>query len=342
MKVHRQSGRLTNICHQQKLLISGLTALMLSVVLMLGTATTAHAQDTNAFTNSNNFPRSNSVPQQNPNTPQSISVPQKSMSVPPNWAQPLLDPHQQSGPSASGLTPTREQSPQLTPTPLHGSQTQDLQTIKSTDYKGLAPTGSEIPVPETITKLNPMDDVIGLEAPLKRQALGTQSPLSARGDKSQGTGSVATMIPATALCLVALIVFWIACSSFRKKMPQFAPTLPNEALEFLGRKSIDQRSTIFYIRCGNRILIVGQSEGGMRTLGEMTDPLEIDLVAGLCRAEKHRDSPITESFRTLFTRTQPAAEPSTITPDLIKERLSHFASLTSNPAKAPARKVRET
>lgn len=62
--------------------------------------------------------------------------------------------------------------------------------------------------------------------------------------------------------------------------------LPVEALELLGRKTIEPRVSIHVVRCGPKILVLGVSPDGVRTLTEITDPVEIDLMAGACRAKE--------------------------------------------------------
>ncbi len=59
--------------------------------------------------------------------------------------------------------------------------------------------------------------------------------------------------------------------------------LPAEALELLGKRAIEPRVSIHIVRCGPKILVLGVSPDGIRTLTEITDPVEIDLMAGACR-----------------------------------------------------------
>jgi flagellar biogenesis protein FliO len=59
--------------------------------------------------------------------------------------------------------------------------------------------------------------------------------------------------------------------------------LPVEALELLGKRTIEPRVSIHIVRCGPKVLVLGVSPDGVRTLTEITDPVEIDLIAGACR-----------------------------------------------------------
>jgi flagellar biogenesis protein FliO len=76
--------------------------------------------------------------------------------------------------------------------------------------------------------------------------------------------------------------------------------LPVEALELLGRRTIEPRVSIHLVRCGPKILVLGVSPDGVRTLTEITDPIEIDLLAGTCRrkvSDRHSSSPFSTRFR---------------------------------------------
>ena len=51
----------------------------------------------------------------------------------------------------------------------------------------------------------------------------------------------------------------------------------------LGRRYIDPRNSVQLIRIGSRILIVAHSpQHGMQTLSEITDPIQVDELAGRC------------------------------------------------------------
>lgn len=60
--------------------------------------------------------------------------------------------------------------------------------------------------------------------------------------------------------------------------------LPVDALELLGRRAIEQKVAIHLIRCGTRVLVVGVSPEGARTLSEITDPAEVQRLVDACHA----------------------------------------------------------
>ncbi len=107
------------------------------------------------------------------------------------------------------------------------------------------------------------------------------------GKKSHETHS-ATLSPWTAVSALAVVVCLILVLArvFRRHAPMFGHALPSEVLEVLGRRFLDQRQSIFLLRIGSRILVVGSSAAGLQGLGELSDPVEVDLIAGLCRGNK--------------------------------------------------------
>lgn len=102
--------------------------------------------------------------------------------------------------------------------------------------------------------------------------------------------------------VIALIGFgarWLKSHS-----PSAARGLPSDAFDVLGRKAIDQRTSVVLARCGSRILVLSLSPQGLQTLAEITDPVEIDCLAGLCRTTQ-RDHGLAETFRAMLQKPAP-------------------------------------
>jgi flagellar biogenesis protein FliO len=94
--------------------------------------------------------------------------------------------------------------------------------------------------------------------------------------------------PWTAFGALAMVIclILILARIFRRHAPLFSQALPAEALEVLGRRFVDQRQSIVLLRIGSRILVVGSSAAGLQGIGELTDPVEVDLIAGMCRGTR--------------------------------------------------------
>ncbi len=94
------------------------------------------------------------------------------------------------------------------------------------------------------------------------------------------TGTVVSSL-AIVLGLFAALV-WFS----KRFAPAGSAALPKEAVELLGRAPLAGRQTMQLIRVGNRLLLVALSAAGAETLTEITDPLEVEHLAGLCRRGK--------------------------------------------------------
>jgi len=113
------------------------------------------------------------------------------------------------------------------------------------------------------------------------------------------------------LAAVLALVF-LSAKVLKKSVPAAQKTLPPEVVQVLGRKALDYRHTIHLVRFGSRMLMVGASQEGMTTLSEITDPVEIDYLAGLCKPSE--PASVAHSFNQLFQRFQNAEPPRTEVP----------------------------
>ncbi len=121
-------------------------------------------------------------------------------------------------------------------------------------------------------------------------------------------GSTTQQLGTTTLVLGGIIVVILLASRLMKKHTRVGTmNLSSEVLEVLGRKMLDQKHAIHYVLCGNRILILGTSLEGIRTLAEITDPVEIDRIRGECKPISV-ESTIGHSFGFLLSRTERETE----------------------------------
>ncbi len=113
------------------------------------------------------------------------------------------------------------------------------------------------------------------------QTTGMSAPTTAT-TKSATSGALS----AVGALIVVIGLILVLARLFRRHAPLFSQTLPTEALEVLGRRYLDQRQSILLLRVGSRILVVGSSPTGLQGIGELSDPVEVDLVAGMCRPNR--------------------------------------------------------
>ncbi|MEX2288127.1 MAG: flagellar biosynthetic protein FliO [Planctomycetaceae bacterium] len=117
-------------------------------------------------------------------------------------------------------------------------------------------------------------------------------------EKASSAGSVWTTIGSLA---VVVFLILIIARSWKKHGSRIGGQIPSEAVELLGKKHIDARQSLHLVRLGSRILLLGSSTGGLRTLAEITDPVDVDFLAGVCR-QTMADGAVSQTFRALFNR----------------------------------------
>ena len=84
----------------------------------------------------------------------------------------------------------------------------------------------------------------------------------------------------------------------RRGSPKAARLLSSDVVELLGRSPLAGRQQMHVIRFGNRLLLVAVSPDGAETLAEISDPAEVDRLAGLCQQTQTNSA--THAFRTDF------------------------------------------
>lgn len=162
----------------------------------------------------------------------------------------------------------------------------------SVPYDGATvPTTFNQPVtPAAGLPLAPPDSRPSTKLPLPKSTADGGS-----ASRSSGGGtSTSTVLIALA---VVLGLFFGLVALLRRGMPQQARTLPAEAVELLGRIALPGRRQGHLIRVGNKITLVSFANNETRPLVEITDPQEIDRLAGLCKQADPTSA--TRSFRSV-------------------------------------------
>jgi flagellar protein FliO/FliZ len=111
------------------------------------------------------------------------------------------------------------------------------------------------------------------------------------------------LFPVVSSLGIVIGVFLLGVWIFRRAAPQGMTRLPNEVFEILGRAPLAGRQQVHLLRCGSKLLLVSVMPEGAETLTEITDPLEVDRLAGFCR-QAHPQSSST-AFRQVFEQLAP-------------------------------------
>lgn len=119
-------------------------------------------------------------------------------------------------------------------------------------------------------------------------------------------GTVGALIVIAAGVLVA--AKWI-----RRNGPAVLRALPNEAVEPLGQRVLSRGVAVHLVRCGGQMLLLGVGPDGVRTLATISDPEEVELVAGACRRRDESSLKI-PAFSQFLKRHTTTSEPPSASP----------------------------
>ena len=114
--------------------------------------------------------------------------------------------------------------------------------------------------------------------------------------RSPSAGNAVTKV-ITSLAVV-LGLFLLGMLILRKANARGGAMRPGEVVQTLGRAPLSGRQEMHLVRVGNKLLLLSVTATGAETLTEITEPEEIDRLAGICR-QSHPDS-ITASFREIL------------------------------------------
>jgi flagellar protein FliO/FliZ len=141
--------------------------------------------------------------------------------------------------------------------------------------------------------------------PLKRESRVPLTPSNKTDsqDASKKPSGLPSMAAVFGSLGVVLGIFLLIAWMIRRAIPQGLTRLPNEAFEVLGRAPLAGRQNVHLLRCGNKLLLVSITPAGTETLTEITDPQEVDRLAGLCRQTGPQSS--SAAFRRIFDQLAP-------------------------------------
>ncbi len=114
-----------------------------------------------------------------------------------------------------------------------------------------------------------------------RSNSGEATPPSSRKTVASNGGIWTTVISLVVIVgALSVVAYWL------KPYVGAARGLPIDAVELLGRRSIDQKVAIHLVRCGSRVLVLGVSAEGARTLAEITEPAEVQRLITACQVPR--------------------------------------------------------
>ena len=111
------------------------------------------------------------------------------------------------------------------------------------------------------------------------------------------TKSLYTMGTGLAIVVGAFLLFtWVLRRGGRGRVGR--GMLPADAVSVLGRVSLTSKQVAQLLRVGNKLVLVALTPGGAETLTEVTDPVEVDRLMGLCQQNDRHST--TQAFEQVF------------------------------------------
>lgn len=172
---------------------------------------------------------------------------------------------------------------------------------------------------------------------------------SVRKDRQPPSAAQSLTTVVSSLSIV-LGVFGLVVWMTRKALPNPSSVLPKEAVQLLGRAPLGGRQQMHLVRIGNKLVLLSVTPAGVEPLTEITDPLEVDRLCGLCAASQ--PGSISATFRDVLnqfgneappaeaarTRSMPSQQPLSQLPS----QLSPTATPTASQLRASRRRTAES
>lgn len=187
---------------------------------------------------------------------------------------------------AVSLSPPRPESYMEPPPPESRSSErppEDANPRGANGEIGSAPDRQPTLLPPSASK--PLSDPVSLTP-------HRQSDNESSGSSVRALGTIAGSLA------IVLTLLFVALWLLRRTVPPAAQPLPVEVVEVLGRAPLSGRQQMHLLRCGRKLLLVSVTPECAKTLTEITDPLEVDRLAGLC--QQTRPNSATAAFRRVF------------------------------------------
>ena len=109
-----------------------------------------------------------------------------------------------------------------------------------------------------------------------------------------------TVVTAGSSLAVVLGLFLVVAWVLRRTTPGNCPVLSREVFEVLGGAPLAARQQAHLVRLGTKLVLLSVLPTGVETLSEVTEPDEVNRLAGLC--QRSRPDIATAAFRQVFQR----------------------------------------
>jgi flagellar biogenesis protein FliO len=193
-----------------------------------------------------------------------------------------------------GTPPTFGDQPPRIDARLQAAAFYDQEAIDETATPELELPPAQAPLPaftEALDAPTPTDP--HAESDLDSRQLAPRSTEHARGPASAGVSrdrsffapalsKLESLSTAGAGLAIVVGLFLLCMWLLRRSVAKPSGALPPEAFAVLGRAPLTSQSFAQLLRVGNKLVLVAMSGDAAQPLTEVTDPAEVDRIAGLC------------------------------------------------------------
>ncbi len=139
------------------------------------------------------------------------------------------------------------------------------------------------------------------QAATKRRPLNSKkSESSVAEGKGSGSNTLKMLFSVGSSLLIVIGLFLGVAWCYRKTLNTSLVGIPKQVVSVLGRTAIAPRQQLILVRFGSKLVLVSMNQGETRAISEITDPLEVDQLAGTC--ESHQPHSLTNSFRSILNQ----------------------------------------
>jgi flagellar protein FliO/FliZ len=124
------------------------------------------------------------------------------------------------------------------------------------------------------------------------------APPNAKGGSVSTNSTTESVVTVLGSLGIVLGLFFVSMWLFRGNASKAGQNLPAEVVEPLGRTIVAKGQRLQLIRFGRKLVLVSLSSAGIEPISEITDPVEVDRIAGLCHGKGPLSS--TQAFQTML------------------------------------------
>lgn len=137
--------------------------------------------------------------------------------------------------------------------------------------------------------------------PLVRNSSSRSSETGGQNTNApRGSGAGLGTLLGSLVCVVVVLLG--VAKLISRKNPFAVPGLPRDAVEILGRRTVDPRNSVYLVKVGGKVLLLGASSNGLAPLGEISDPIEVATLVNVSRAREPHEAGVGDWLNRLTGR----------------------------------------